>query len=33
MDSAFSVIHAAYKKLGATDQVAKGVEFEQAIEK
>lgn len=33
MDAAFSVVHASYKKLGATDQVAKGIELEQEIEK
>jgi hypothetical protein len=33
MDAAFAVVSAAYKKLGGTDQVAKGVELEKEIEK
>jgi AIPR protein len=32
MDSAFAVVYAAYQKLGATDQVAKGVDLEKEIE-
>jgi hypothetical protein len=32
MDAAFAVVYAAYQKLGATDQVAKGVDLEKAIE-
>jgi hypothetical protein len=32
MEAAFAVVHAAYEKLGATDQVAKGVELEKQIE-
>jgi hypothetical protein len=33
MDAAFGVVNGAYNKLGATDQVAKGVELEKEIEK
>jgi hypothetical protein len=32
MDAAFAVVHAAYETLGATDQVAKGVDLEKKIE-
>lgn len=32
MDAAFAVVYAAYEKLGATDQVAKGVDLEKEID-